>query len=67
VDKLPATTNVALRSYGHGKGNDCNDVELLTPLGPLDRAAPTGRINGVSPAQNGMTPIGASLQKSPRI
>jgi Mg-chelatase subunit ChlD len=62
VDKLPDSTNVALRAYGHRKGGDCGDVELLTPLGVLDRAALTTRINAVAPAQKGMTPIGASLQ-----
>jgi Ca-activated chloride channel homolog len=63
VDKLPDSTNVALRAYGHRRGGDCGDVELLTPLGALDRAALTGRINAVTPAQKGMTPIGASLQQ----
>jgi Ca-activated chloride channel family protein len=63
VGKLPDRTNVALRAYGHRKGGDCSDVELLTPLGVLDRSALTTRINAVSPAQKGMTPIGASLQQ----
>jgi hypothetical protein len=63
VGKLPDRTNVALRAYGHRKGGDCSDVELLTPLGVLDRSALTARINAVKPAQKGMTPIGASLQQ----
>jgi Ca-activated chloride channel family protein len=63
VGKLPDRTNVALRAYGHRKGGDCSDVELLTPLGVLDRSALTARINAVHPAQKGMTPIGASLQQ----
>jgi Ca-activated chloride channel homolog len=63
VGKLPDHTNVALRAYGHRKGGDCNDVELLTPLGALDRDALTARINAVNPAQKGMTPIGTSLQE----
>jgi Mg-chelatase subunit ChlD len=63
VDKLPESTHVALRAYGHRRGGDCGDVELLTPLGTLDRAALTGRINAITPAQKGMTPIGASLQQ----
>ena len=63
VGKLPDHTNVALRAYGHRKGSDCSDVELLTPLGVLDRSALTARINAVNPAQKGMTPIGASLEQ----
>ncbi len=63
VGKLPDRTNVALRAYGHRKGGDCGDVELLTPLEVLDRGALTARINAVNPAQKGMTPIGASLEQ----
>jgi hypothetical protein len=63
VAKLPEKTNVALRAYGHRKSSDCNDVELLNPLGPLDRNGLTTRINAVRPAPKGMTPIGASLQQ----
>ena len=63
VGKLPDRTNVALRAYGHRKGGDCSDVELLTPLEALDRSALTARINAVNPAQKGMTPIGTSLEQ----
>ncbi|MEO7909795.1 MAG: VWA domain-containing protein [Roseiflexaceae bacterium] len=63
VGKLPDRTNVALRAYGHRTGGDCSDVELLTPLGTLDRGALTAQINAVNPAQKGMTPIGASLEQ----
>src|SRR5262249_17996428 len=63
VEKLPDTTSVGLRTYGHRHSEDCNDVELIVPPGPLDRAALTGRINSINPAPNGRTPIGLSLQK----
>jgi len=63
VGRLPDHTNVALRAYGHRKGGDCNDVELVTPLEALDRSALIERINTVNPAQKGMTPIGASLEQ----
>jgi Ca-activated chloride channel homolog len=63
IGQLPEQTNVALRAYGHRKGNDCNDVELVVPLSPLDRTGLIGRIGAVNPAPNGMTPIGASLQQ----
>jgi Ca-activated chloride channel family protein len=63
VGELPESTNVALRSYGHRKGSDCGDVELISPIGPLDRVTLIERINSINPAQNGMTPIAASLQQ----
>jgi Ca-activated chloride channel homolog len=63
VGQLPETTNVALRAYGHRKGSDCGDIELINPIGPIERAGLTERINSIRPAQNGMTPIAASLQQ----
>src|SRR5262249_42864733 len=63
VEKLPDTTKVALRTYGHRRTQDCNDVELVTPLGQLDRAALTARINSINPAPNSRTPIALSLQQ----
>jgi Mg-chelatase subunit ChlD len=63
VDKLPETTSVALRTYGHRRTQDCNDVELVVPLGPLDRTALVNRINTIRPAPNSRTPMGLSLQQ----
>jgi hypothetical protein len=63
ADKLPDTTNVALRTYGHRRAQDCDDVELVTPLGRLDRAGLISRINTINPAPNSRTPIGLSLQQ----
>jgi hypothetical protein len=63
IEKLPDTTNVALRTYGHRRSQDCNDIELLAPPAPLDRAALISRINGINPAPEGRTPIGLSLEQ----
>jgi hypothetical protein len=63
VEKLPETTNIALRTYGHRRSQDCNDIELIAPRGPLDRAGLIGRINSITPARNGRTPIGLSLEQ----
>ena len=63
LTELPATTNVALRAYGHRRGGDCSDIELIAPLGPLDSAALTARVNTIFPANLGQTPIGTSLQQ----
>jgi hypothetical protein len=63
IKQLPDTTNVALRTYGHRRSQDCNDIELIAPPGPLDRAALIDRINTINPAQEGRTPIGLSLEQ----
>lgn len=62
VTTLPGTANIALRTYGHRRGSDCNDIELVAPLGPLDPPALSERINAIKPAPLGQTPIGTSLQ-----
>ena len=63
IEKLPDTTNVALRTYGHRRAGDCGDIELIVPLAALDRPALTSRISAINPVSNGMTPIGLSLQQ----
>jgi Ca-activated chloride channel homolog len=62
VQRLPDTTNVALRTYGHRRARDCTDMELVTPLGPLNREALTQQINAIRPVPFGRTPMAASLQ-----
>jgi Mg-chelatase subunit ChlD len=63
IDELPDATNIALRTYGHRRSNDCEDVELVAPLAPLDRTALINRVTTITPVSRGMTPIGLSLQQ----
>jgi Mg-chelatase subunit ChlD len=63
VEKLPETTNVALRTYGHRRTQDCTDVELIAPLEQLDRAAFIDQITSIRPAPNSRTPMALSLQQ----
>jgi Ca-activated chloride channel family protein len=65
VNQLPDTANVALRAYGHRRSADCGDIELVAPLGPLDRAGLINKIKAINPVRLGQTPIGASLQMVP--
>ena len=57
---LPADAQVAVRAYGHRRKNDCNDIELLAPLGPRGSAPVEGRVKALKPV--GMTPIAGSLE-----
>ncbi|MCL6542137.1 MAG: VWA domain-containing protein [Roseiflexus sp.] len=61
VNRLPETTNVALRTYGHRRADDCNDTELIQPPGPLQRNDLIARINAIRPVNGGRTPIAQSL------
>lgn len=60
VGKIPDKTEVGLIAYGHRKKEDCNDIEVLAPLAPIDRALLTERIKGLNP--QGKTPIALSIQ-----
>lgn len=59
---LPAGAKLGLMAYGHRSEKDCNDIELLSPLGKEDGAALAKRVAGITPT--GKTPIGASLEQS---
>jgi hypothetical protein len=62
ISNLPEGTNVGLRAYGHRVG-DCNDVELLQPIAPLDRQALIAQVQAIQPKASARTPIGLSLEQ----
>ncbi|MDB6153845.1 MAG: hypothetical protein JWL90_2298 [Chthoniobacteraceae bacterium] len=39
VGRRDSNTQLGLMAYGHRRKGDCNDIELLIPAGPLNRAA----------------------------
>ena len=47
--------------YGHRKKGDCADIEMIVPIGPLDKKAAIQKINQISP--KGKTPISASISR----
>ena len=59
VEELPEGSDVGLIAYGHRREGDCADIETVVPLGPLDRVALTGIVDGLNP--KGKTPITASI------
>ena len=62
VKGLPDDLNVGLIVYGHRKKGDCEDVELIIPLGPLDRDRMIAEIMGLNP--RGRTPITLSILRA---
>lgn len=62
IAKLADTTQVGLIAYGHRRKNDCADIELLSPLKAIDKAALAQQIDALKPV--GMTPISNSLQQA---
>lgn len=56
---IPKGARVGLMAYGHRQKSDCNDIETLIPLGPLDPALFTSKLQQIDP--KGMTPIAQSI------
>jgi Ca-activated chloride channel family protein len=60
VEELPDDSTVGLVAYGHRRKGDCDDVEELIPLGPLDKEKMIAKIQALSP--KGKTPISRSVR-----
>ena len=60
IRDIPAGVNVGLVAYGHRQKADCDDVEELAALGPLDREPLIAKINSLD--HKGKTPITRSVQ-----
>lgn len=68
VKALPDQVNAGLRVYGHrvreGRPGDCQDSELVVPIGPLDRSAMLAALRRVQAL--GTTPIAHTLRQVAR-
>jgi len=51
---------LGLTVYGHRRKGDCNDIQTLIPIGPLDRQRMLRTVEGIQP--KGKTPIARSLR-----
>lgn len=56
----PAGSPFGLVAYGHRREGDCEDIETLVPLSPLDRAAVVAKVEAINP--KGKTPITAAVE-----
>ena len=65
IDGLPDDANVGLIAYGHRREGDCDDIEVLADVGPVDKDALKATINGINP--KGRTPITASINAAIEI
>ena len=62
VDQLPKGMNVGLIAYGHRRKGDCQDIETILPVGPLNKAAFKGAIKKLN--AKGKTPLSAAVTKA---
>jgi Mg-chelatase subunit ChlD len=59
IDDIPSAVNVAVVVYGCAKDRGCEDIDLIQPLGPIDKATLKAKLMDLK--NTGMTPIAASL------
>jgi Ca-activated chloride channel family protein len=62
IDSLPDEGRVGLVAYGHRTEGDCDDIETVMPLGPLDRSRLKATVDALNP--KGKTPITRSLEQA---
>ncbi len=60
VSSLPADTQLGLMAYGHREKGDCEDIELLIPVGKVDPSTFIAAVEEIMP--KGKTPITASME-----
>jgi Ca-activated chloride channel family protein len=62
VAEMPESTRAGLIAYGHNRKSDCEDIETLVALAPLNKAAFQAKLDGINPM--GKTPIARSLKQA---
>ena len=62
VDGLDDEAEVGLVAYGHRREGDCDDIETVVPIGPLDKAAMKVTVDGLNP--KGKTPLARSVSQA---
>ena len=62
VDGLEDGADVGVVAYGHRREGDCDDIETVVPIGPLDKAAVKATVDGLNP--KGKTPLTRSINQA---
>jgi Ca-activated chloride channel homolog len=68
IENMPSDMKVGVVVYGARSPraqNNCEDIEVLQPMGPPDAAALQAALRDVKP--RGMTPIGGSLRRAAQV
>jgi len=62
IDQIPADFQTGLIVYGHRRKGDCDDIEMLVPVGLHDPAVMKTRIQAISP--KGKTPLSEAVRQA---
>ena len=60
IQQLPDNIAAGLEAYGHRSKDDCNDIEIVSPVGESDNATLAQRIQSIQP--KGKTPLTEALK-----
>lgn len=62
ISGTPKKLDAAVSVYGHRRKGDCEDIEEIVSLGPLDKAVASRAVNRIIP--RGKTPISAGIKRA---
>ncbi|MBL3618257.1 MAG: VWA domain-containing protein [gamma proteobacterium endosymbiont of Lamellibrachia anaximandri] len=62
IRELPTDFQTGLMVYGHRRKGDCDDIEMLMPVGPHNAVAMNAKVQGISP--KGKTPLSESVRQA---
>ena len=62
IDQIPKDFHTGLTVYGHRRKGDCNDIEMLMPVGPHNPAAMKTKVQAISP--KGKTPLSEAVRQA---
>ena len=62
IDQIPTDFQTGLIVYGHRRKGDCDDIEMLIPVGPHDPVAMKAKVQAISP--KGKTPLSEAVRQA---
>jgi len=62
ISELPTDFQTGLMVYGHRRKGDCDDIEMLMPVGQHNAVAMNAKVQGISP--KGKTPLSESVRQA---
>lgn len=62
LSDLDPTLELGLMAYGHREKGNCDDIELLLPPAPVDKAAFLAKVNSILP--KGKTPLTDAVERA---
>ena len=62
IDGIPSNFQTGLMVYGHRREADCNDIEMMVPVGPHNAAAMKAKVKAINP--KGKTPLSEAVRQA---